>query len=190
MKVKKAIFICGSGGSGKSTISNKYFPNFKIVDVDIIYEQLLINEGLGLKIKDFKPENKIIADMLFERAKELNDQKFNEEIENGNDLVIDSIGRDPNIIMIQRNFLNKMGYETYMLMVYSELETCIDRVKNRNRVYGENITIDSWFQSYSNIDIYKREFKEKFMLIYNETGDLKEKLEVFIYKYIDKKTII
>ena len=83
-----------------------------------------------------------------------------------------------------------MGYETYMLMVYSELETCIDRVKNRNRVYGENITIDSWFQSYSNIDIYKREFKEKFMLIYNETGDLKEKLEVFIYKYIDKKTII
>jgi len=190
MKNKIAVFVCGSGGSGKSTISSQYFPNFTIIDVDIIYEELLIKNGLNLKIIDYTLENRLLADNLFESAKELNNQKFNEEIKKGSGLVIDTIGRDPNVILEQRNILTKMGYSTFMLMVYSELETCIDRVRNRDRVYGDNITIDSWYQSYSKIDIYKKEFKEKFILIYNEIGDLKERLEVFIYKYIDKKTII
>ena len=190
MKNKIAIFICGSGGSGKSTLSKQLFPDFEIIDVDIIYESLLIENGLGLKIKDFTTENKIFADQLFESAKELNEQKLSLEIEKGSNLVIDTIGRNPNVIMNQRNLLSKMGYLTFMLMVYSELETCVERVKKRSRVYNDNITIDSWYLSYSNIDIYKKEFKEKFILIYNEIGDLKERLEVFIYKYIDKKTII
>ncbi len=37
MKNKKAIFICGSGGSGKSTFSKKYFSEYTLIDVDIIY---------------------------------------------------------------------------------------------------------------------------------------------------------
>ena len=121
MKNKIAVFICGSGGSGKSTISSQYFPNFTIIDVDIIYEELLIKNGLDLKIIDFTLENRLLANKLFESAKELNNQKLNEEIKKGSSLVIDTIGRDPNVILEQRNILTKMGYSTFMLMVYSEL---------------------------------------------------------------------
>jgi predicted kinase len=190
MKHKKGVFICGSGGSGKSTIAKTHFPEFTIIDVDLIYEQLLVTHNLGLNIKNFSNEENETAITLFEKSKGLNDQKFNKSVELGANIVIDSIGRDSEVILHQRNFLEKMGYETYMIMVYAELETCIDRVEGRNRVYNKNITIDSWYLSYSNISIYNREFDGRFMLIHNDDDNWKDKLKVFIYKKTDKKNII
>jgi hypothetical protein len=146
--------------------------------------------GLGLRIVDFNEDQKKVAQILFEKSKSLNDEKFNKTVENGENIVIDSIGRDLEVILHQRSYLEKMGYETYMVMVYAELETCIDRVEGRDRVYNKNITIDSWYLSYSNISTYKQEFNTQFMLIYNDDTDWKEKLKVFIYKKRDKKNII
>jgi hypothetical protein len=75
-------------------------------------------------------------------------------------------------------------------MVYAELETCLKRVEMRNRVYGENITIDSWHLSYSNISSFKKEFNDRFTLIYNEDTNRKDKIDVFINEYNNKKDII
>lgn len=190
MKSKKAVFICGSGGSGKSTIARNDFPEFTIIDIDLIYEQQLLNNNLDLKIKNFDKEQAELAQNLFEISKSLNDQKFNKAVNLGENIVIDSIGRDPEVILYQRSILEKMGYETFMIMVYAELETCIERVEGRDRVYGKNVTIDSWYLSYSNISIYSREFNGRFMLIYNDNDNWKDKLKVFIYKKTDKRDII
>ena len=54
-----------------------------------------------------------------------------------------------------------------MIMIYVDLNLCIDRVKSRERVYKQNITEDSWYLSYNNIGTYKKEFGDKFTLIYN-----------------------
>jgi hypothetical protein len=75
-------------------------------------------------------------------------------------------------------------------MIYAELEECINRVENRSRVYSKNITIDSWYLAYSNIGVYKKEFKDKFMLIQLDNIDWKNKFQIFINKYRDNKTII
>jgi dephospho-CoA kinase len=190
METKRAVFVCGSGGSGKSTIANECFSEYTIIDLDIIYEQQLINNNLSLKINTFSKEQNELALTLFEKSKTINDEKFNKTVEIGKNILIDSIGRDSEVILYQKSFLEKMGYETYMIMVYAELETCIDRVETRNRVYNQNITIDSWYFAYSNISTYKREFNRQFMLIYNDDTNWKEKLKVFIYKKRDKKNII
>jgi predicted kinase len=190
MKHKKGVFICGSGGSGKSTIAKTHLPEFTIIDVDLIYEKLLITHNLGLNIKNFSKEENELAITLFEKSKGLNDQKFDKSVELGENIVIDSIGRDFEVILHQRNFLEKMGYETYMIMVYAELQTCIDRVEGRNRVYNKNITIDSWYLSYGNISEFKKEFNDRFLLIYNEDINRKEKIDVFINEYNNKKDII
>ena len=190
MTNKLAIFICGSGGSGKSTIAKTQFPEYAIIDVDLIYERLLIDNNLGLKIKDFSEDENMLANTLFEKSKTLNNEKFNKSVDNGYDIVIDSIGRDPDVIMSQRSYLEKMGYSTYMIMVYAELDTCVNRVEARNRVYKPNITVDSWYLSYSNISTFKKEFGDRFMLIYTDNTDWKSKLDVFIYKNNNKRGLI
>ena len=190
MKTRKAVFICGSGGSGKSTMAKEWFSDYIIIDLDLIYEQQLIDNNLGLRIKDFSEEDVKIAQTLFEKSKGLNDDKFNKSIELGKNIVIDSIGRDSEVILHQRSYLEKMGYITFMIMVYAELETCIERVENRDRVYNKNITIDSWYLSYSNISIYRREFNDRFVLSYNDDSNRKAKIDVFINEYNNKKDII
>lgn len=188
---KKAIFLCGSGGSGKSTICQKYFSDYVSVDVDIIYEQLLIESNLGLDIKKFNPEQIKVSNSLFEKAKELNNIKFIDVLSSGENIIIDSIGRDLDGILYQRNILEKSGYSTFMIMVYADLDICINRVENRTRSYHKSLTIDSWYKVYSNIVPFKKEFGNRFMLVYNdEPIDWKSKFEIFINNESRKNTII
>ncbi len=192
MKNKKAVFICGSGGSGKSTFSKKYFGDYTIIDMDIIYESLLIQNKLGLKIKDFNKDEREIASILFEESKVLNDGRFIKSVSNGENIVIDSIGRDFDVILEQRNYLEKNGYTTYMIMMYVELDECLKRVESRERVYSKNITIDSWYLSYGNLSLYKKEFGDRFMLAYNQYDgfDWKNKFKIFINKDRIKNIIL
>jgi hypothetical protein len=54
-----------------------------------------------------------------------------------------------------------------MVMLYSDLEVCIDRVERRERVYNQSIIKDSWYRSYNNIGTYKKEFDNKFKFVYD-----------------------
>lgn len=188
---KKAIFICGSGGSGKSTICDTYFSEYIRIDVDLIYEQLLLQSGLGLDIKKFNQEQRMVSESLFEKAKNLNNVKFNEVVLSGKNIIIDGIGRELDGILYQRSLLERAGYNTFMIMVYADLSICIDRVKNRKRSYHTSLTIDSWYKSYSNIVSFKKEFGNRFMLIHNdEQNDWKSKFKIFINKESKNKAII
>jgi dephospho-CoA kinase len=167
MKNKIAIFVCGSGGSGKSTFIKNNLNTFVHIDVDIIYERLLIESGLGLKIIDFDVDKTKYAYSLFEKAKIENDELFYNSISNSKNIVIDGIGRDSNIILNQRKYLENYGYDTFMIIIYADLEICIKRVEQRDRVYKQTITEDSWYLSYNNIGTYKKEFSNKFKFIYD-----------------------
>jgi len=135
--------------------------------MDIIYEELLLLNNLGLKIKDFNESQSQLALELFETAKELNNEKLKNTIIAGNNLVIDGVGRDSNIILNQRKHLENLGYTTHMVMLYVDLEVCIDRVERRERVYNQSIIKDSWYRSYNNIGTYKKEFDDKFKFVYD-----------------------
>ena len=190
MKNKKAIFVCGSGGSGKTTFVKNNLSDYTNINVDLIYEKLLIDSGLGLKIIDFNDEQYETAYKLFDSAKILNDTKFLKAISAGDNIVIDGIGRNSDIILSQKNLLEKSGYSTYMVIIYSDLENCIERVNNRNRVYNEQLTIDSWYKSYSNISTYKKEFGKSFLFIYNDNNEWNKKFEEFKNENRILKTII
>jgi len=167
MKNKIAIFVCGSGGSGKSTFIKNNLNTFVHIDVDIIYERLLIENGLGLKIIDFDVDKTKYAYSLFEKAKIENDELFYNSVSNSKNIVIDGIGRNSDIILNQRKYLENCGYDTFIIIMYADLEICIKRVEQRDRVYKQIITEDSWYLSYNNIGTYKKEFGDKFTLIYN-----------------------
>lgn len=190
MKDKIAIFVCGSGGSGKSTFIRTNLKEFTHIDVDIIYEQLLIQNGLGLKIKDFDEYQTKLANKLFEEAKVINGSKLKASILNSENVVIDGIGRDSEIILSQRNMLNQFGYDTFLIMMYSELDICISRIEGRDRVYKQNLTKDSWYLAYNNIGTYKREFGDNFLFIYNDSLNYMNILNEFIKGSRIPKTIL
>lgn len=177
MRNKKAIFVCGSGGSGKTTFSNENFPEYTKINVDLIYEDLLIKSGLGLKILFFNEEEMTKAYKLFEEAKELNNSLFFEVSKTGGNMVIDGIGRDPDILLGQREYLGKLGYDTYLIMLYADLDLCIKRVELRERIYKTNITVDSWYLAYGNIPVYKKEFNDNFLLICTDKECQSQKLD-------------
>ena len=188
---KRAIVLCGSGGSGKSTIYQNYFSDYVVVDVDILYEELLNEYGLGLDIKNFNFEQIELSNSLFEKAKQLNNEKFNEYVSENKNIVVDGVGRDVEVILNQRNLLEKCGYTTYMIMVYADIDVCIERVENRNRSYSKRLVIDSWHESYRNISEYKEQFKDRFLLVHNdEINDWKCKFQIFINKQSKNKAII
>jgi len=190
MKNKKAIFVCGSGGSGKTTFVKNNLPDYTNINVDLIYEELLIDSGLGLKIINFNDEQYETAYKLFNSAKIINDEKFQKAISNGENIAIDGIGRNSDIILSQKHLLEKNGYSTYIVIIYLDLENCIERVNNRNRVYTEQLTINSWYESYSNISTYKKEFGKSFLFIYNDNNDWKSKFISFKNENRITKTII
>jgi cytidylate kinase len=182
MKNKKVIFICGSGGSGKTTLSKTYFAEYEKVNVDDIYEKLLIENNLDLKIIDFNANDTKKSNELFEQSKKELDIKLIDFIKNEKNIIIDSVGRDADVILNLKYWLESFGYSTYMIMVYSDLNVCIERVNNRDRTYKKNITIDSWYAAYGNIVIYKKTFKNKFLLIQTDTG---ESMQDYIFKFLN-----
>lgn len=177
MKPNKAIFVCGSGGSGKSTFIKKNIKNFNHIDVDIFYEQLLKKANLGLNIKNFSIEQIELANKLFEQASDSNHKFLLNSVTCRENIVMESIGRNVDIILQQRDFLEQNGYDTYMIMLYTELELCITRVENRERSYNKMVTISSWYDSYKNIPNYKMEFKEKFILVKETNTDISQFIE-------------
>lgn len=190
MKNKKAIFVCGSGGSGKTTFVNKNFPEYAKINVDLIYEDLLIKNGLGLKILLFSDDEMKKAYELFEDAKRMNNSLFLEVAKSGNNMVIDGIGRDPEILLDQREYLSRLGYDTYLIMLYADLDLCIKRVEQRERIYKKNITVDSWYLSYSNIPLYKKEFNDNFLLICTDKEHQLRKLDEIKCSNRNKKRIL
>lgn len=171
MKNKKVVFICGSGGSGKTSLSKTHFVEFAKVNVDDIYESLLIENNLHLKIVDFNENETKKSNELFEQSKKELDIKLINFIKNEENIVIDCVGGDVDVIIRDKYYLESHGYRVYMVMTYCDLNTCVSRVENRERTYDKKITIKSWYDAYSNIVTYKRAFKDKFMLIQTDLID-------------------
>ena len=190
MENKKAIFVCGSGGSGKTRFAGENFPEYTKINVDSIYENLLIKNGLGLKILSFNEEEAKKAYVLFEDAKKINNDMFFETSKSGNNMVIDGIGRDPEILLGQREYLSRLGYDTYLIMLYADLDLCIKRVEQRERIYKKNITVDSWYLSYSNIPLYKKEFNDNFLLICTDKEHQSKGLDEIKCSNRNKKRIL
>ena len=53
----QAIFLAGPAGAGKSFISKSLpLSKFQVINIDDTYEELLKASGMGMKQKDFDPE--------------------------------------------------------------------------------------------------------------------------------------
>jgi predicted kinase len=171
----KAIFLAGPAGSGKSYISSQLIPNsFTVINSDDTYEELLKASGIGLKQKDFTPDQLSQASKLQAQARKTTLDKLAQSIENKNNIVIDGTGAASGPVLKKKQQLEDLGYETLMLMIYVSPLTSLERNQERERSLMPGIVLRTWRDVNKNIETYKQAFGNNFILLNNNPKDAKQ----------------
>ena len=168
----KAIFLAGPAGSGKSYISSQLIPNtFEVINLDDTYEELLKASGIGLKQKDFTPDQLSQAAKLQAQARKTTQDKLAQSIESKNNIVIDGTGGALAPLTKKKQQLEDLGYETLMLMIYVSPLTSLKRNQERDRSLMPGIVLRTWRDVNKNIETYREMFGNNFILLNNNPED-------------------
>jgi predicted kinase len=175
----KAIFLAGPAGSGKSYISSQLIPNtFTVINSDDTYEELLKASGIGLKQKDFTPDQLSQAAKLQAQARKVTQDKLSQSIENKNNIVIDGTGAASGPVLKKKQQLEDLGYETLMLMIYVSPLVSLERNQQRDRSLMPGIVLRTWRDVNKNIGVYKQSFGNNFILLNNNPKDTNQEFNV------------
>ena len=162
----QAIFLAGPAGSGKSFLSKQLpLSKFHIINIDDTYEELLKASGMGMKQKDFDPEQLSQAAKLMAQAIKTTKEKYIKKSSELNDIIIDGTGVASKPLLIKKQELEDLGYETMMIMIYVSPITSLERNANRDRSLMPSIVLKTWKGVNDNINIYEKAFGNNFVLI-------------------------
>ena len=188
----KAIFLAGPAGSGKSYISSKLIPNsFTVINSDNTYEELLKASGIGLKQKDFTPDQLSQASKLQAQARKATQDKLAKSVEDKNNIVIDGTGAASGPVLKKKQQLEDLGYETLMLMIYVSPLTSLERNQKRDRSLMPGIVLRTWRDVNKNIETYKQAFGSNFILLNNNPEDANKEFNADLLEpYIKDSTAI
>jgi len=168
----KAIFMAGPAGAGKSFVSKSLpLSKFQVINVDDTYEELLKASGMGMKQKDFTPDQLSQAAKLMGQAQKSTKEKYAKALENLNDIIIDGTGAASRPLLKKKAELEALGYETMMVMIWVSPITSLDRNANRDRSLMPSIVLRTWKDINQNIETYKQAFGDNFILINNDPKD-------------------
>lgn len=169
----KAIFLAGPAGSGKTYTLKQLLPveKYQVINVDDTYEELLKSSGLGTNIKDFGPEELSQAAKLMGSAQKVTKEKYAKALEGLNNVIIDGTGAALKPLLKKKAELEALGYETMMLMLYVSPMTSLKRNAERERALLPQIVLRTWRDTNKNIDLYRQEFGDRFILINNNPED-------------------
>jgi predicted kinase len=168
----QAIFLAGPAGAGKSFISKSLpLSKFQVINVDDTYEELLKASGMGMKQKDFDPEQLSQAAKLMAQAQKSTKEKYAKALENLNDIIIDGTGAASRPLLKKKAELEALGYETMMIMIYVSPMTSLERNANRDRSLMPSIVLRTWRDINKNIETYEQAFGDNLVIINNDPKD-------------------
>jgi len=168
----QAIFMAGPAGAGKSFIAKSLpLSKFQVINIDDTYEELLKASGLGMKQKDFSPEELSQAAKLMGQAQKSTKEKYAKALENLNDIIVDGTGAASKPLLKKKAELEALGYETMMVMIYVSPMTSLERNANRERSLMPGIVLRTWRDINSNIETYEQAFGDNLVVINNDPKD-------------------
>ena len=169
----KAFFLAGGPGSGKTFVTSSAFAGsgLKLVNSDVAFERGLKKANLSLSMPD---EETYFRNIIRNRAKALTISQLDKYVDGRLGLVIDSTGRDYDMIARHHNMLQQMGYDCYMVFVNTSLEVALERNRTRSRSIPEYIVQKSWKGVQANMGAFQKVFGHSKMLIVDNNKDDKE----------------
>jgi adenylate kinase len=230
--IMKAIFLCGSAGSGKSTVIKVLFPSLgidyhsedgkawkkgkkgeadkevnlasgsdivtpppKVIDSDKLFSRKLDVAGLPQKMPGKNTqdpaEQELYKKQMAQRDVALS--KINNVLEtqlNGYlSVILDGTGKNPQNMEKRKATLERLGYDTFILVVKADLETSQRRNAERVRslpAKGEGSVEEIWHQVNAAIPIYKQMFGKNCYIADNNDNQLnKESLRKAVGSFLN-----
>ena len=129
----KAIFLAGGPGSGKSFIAGKTgltSLGYKIVNSDDAFETAMKKAGI-----EMNPDNifSVQGQEIRGRAQKLTGKRQQQYIDGRLGLVIDGTGKNIEKVKGQAKKLKDIGYDVAMILVNTDIETALERNRQRDR---------------------------------------------------------
>ena len=213
--ILKAVFMAGGPGSGKSYVAQEIFgipkkvnvsvSGMKTVNSDSEFEYLLKKYGFetvggGLDIDLWPKEvfdtiaggDEDSKDMTVRKKAKLLTRARKEQYMNGRlGMIIDGTGHDFQKIKKEKEKLEKIGYDCYMIFVNTSLDVALKRNEERTRTLPEDILTKSWKDVQKNLGGFQSLFGSSIFVIVDNSKFLKpeeaqKKFGRLTKKYLDK----
>jgi dephospho-CoA kinase len=175
----KAIFMAGPAGSGKTTILNQLgLKNFKVINVDDIYEKLLKNSIGKEDFSSMTPEELSSAAKLMGKARVITKKKETKALQSLENIIIDGTGAASRPLLKKKEDLEVIGYDTFMILLYVSPMTSLKRNAQRGRSLPTSAVLKSWQGVVKNIDLYKQAFGNNIVVLNNDPEDADPSFDV------------
>jgi len=212
--ILKAVFMAGGPGSGKSYVAKQLFgipdkinvsaSGLKTVNSDTEFEFLLKKYGFetfGTGKLDIDKWPKEVFDMIAggdedskdmtvrKKAKLMTADRKKRYMEGRLGMIIDGTGHNFGKIKKEKQKLEALGYDCYMVFVNTSLEVAKQRNKERTRRLPEDILIKSWKDVQKNLGGFQALFGSNFVIVDNskflKAEAAAKKFGRLVKKYID-----
>jgi predicted kinase len=213
--ILKAVFMAGGPGSGKSYVAGELFgipkkinvsvSGLKTVNSDTEFEFLLKKYGFAtfgtgkLDIDKWPDE---VFDAIAggdedsesmtvrKKAKLMTADRKKKYMEGRLGMIIDGTGHNFGKIKKEKQQLEALGYDCYMVFVNTSLEVAKQRNKERERRLPEDILVKSWKDVQNNLGKFQGLFGTNFAVVDNskflKPKEAMKKFGRLTKKYIDK----
>jgi len=172
----KAVFTAGGPGSGKSYAASTLFgmpekmpfvsaQGLKSVNSDKYFETYLQMKGLSQDIARLNPDEYEQAMQLRKKSKTVRDAALKNYINGRLGLLIDGTGKNYGNIAKQKQRLQDVGYDCFMIFVNTDLDVALDRNQARERKLPTELVKSSWQAVQNNLGKFQGLFGSSNMLV-------------------------
>lgn len=166
----KAIFMAGSPGAGKSTVSKQLLSHFgfKEVNIDKFIEFFAKTKNLDPSDMENWPREYI------SKSADLSTAQLAIYLKGRLPLLIDGTGRNyEKITNLANSLTHEYGYDCGLIFVNTSLEVSLERNKSRERQVDLNYLKQAWKETQENVGKFQDFFGNNMFIIDNtNTPDL------------------
>ena len=186
----KVFILAGGPGSGKTFVTKSVFAGtgLKVINSDTYFERELKKASLSLQMPDSEEEDR---KPLRAKAKLTALSSLQVYMRGRLGMIIDSTGRDYDMVSGHVRYFKTMGYDTYMIFVNTSLDVALERNARRERTVPEYITTKNWKETQGNMGRYQRLFgMNNFIVVDNNKSDFElttltmNKVSKIVNKYL------
>lgn len=190
----KAIILAGAPGAGKGYVLKGLDLNsLKVLNIDNHFIDLLKKADVSLDLKRGDADSRSKSAYAMRHAHVPFKQEQDDVISNLESFILDGTGASFKNTQKLKEKLEDVGYDVFMLYVYTDLEQSLKQNQNRfEKSKGEDrsllppIVMKTWNSVTQNYQPYKQLFGDNFVSVANtlEDNNLRD-LSLIIKKYLD-----